>query len=478
MNLALELKKIPDLDLISRVCRRHKTSAWLTGGFLRDIHLKRHKKLIDFDFCIEKNTLKVVNSIARAMSSKVITLDDKFRSYRIVVKNKGFNLNYDFNSLRAKDIITDLSLRDFSINSLAVEITKPGKFLIDAWSALEAIKKRTVKVIRPQVISIDPLRIIRGFVFSCILGFKIDKATLKLISTRRKMLKNVAGERIAQELFKIFDSDDSFETIKLMDECMVLQEIIPLIKQMRSVTQGSYHHLDVWGHSLETLKQFEVIYRKKIIPNPELKSYFEQEVAQNRSRKQVIKLACLLHDIGKPKAKRKLKKRTIFYEHEKIGRGLAEKICVRLKLSARETDVIKKLIFWHLRPGYLADQITPSKKAVYHFFRDTQDEGITVIILSLSDWRATRGPLTNSRKRLRHEKIMLKLIDDFLKEKKRKPLPKLLDGYDIMKKFKLSSGPLIGEMLKKVREEQCLGRISSREEAFQISKTVLKLNKK
>ena len=84
---------------------------------------------------------------------------------------------------------------------------------------------------------------------------------------------------------------------------------------------------------------------------------------------------------------------------------MAEEVAQNLRLSLREREVLKKLIFWHLRPGYLADQITPSHRAIYRFFRDTKPEGVGVILLSLADWRATRGPLTNAKKRRRHEKI-------------------------------------------------------------------------
>jgi poly(A) polymerase len=187
---------------------------------------------------------------------------------------------------------------------------------------------------------------------------------------------------------------------------------------------------------------------------------------------QIIKLACLLHDIGKPIAKNKKGNRTIFHTHERIGMDLAENISIKLKLSQKEKEVLKKLIFWHLRPGYLADQETPTKRAIYHFFRDTQEEGVAVILVSLSDWRATRGPLTNLKKRKKHERVMFKLINHYLEEKKKKPLPKIIDGYWLMKKFNLKPSVLIGEILRKVKEEQVLGKVKTKADAYRIAKRI------
>ncbi|MFA5008542.1 MAG: HD domain-containing protein [Candidatus Omnitrophota bacterium] len=304
-------------------------------------------------------------------------------------------------------------------------------------------------------------------------GFKIDKNTQKAFVRYKKLLKNISGERINEELFKIFANCHSYDAIKRMEELKIIDEIIPQISKTRNVYQGGFHHLDVWKHSLEALREFELLYRKYIIHKKEILAYLNEPLAENRTRAQIIKIACLLHDIGKPIAKNRKGNRTIFHMHEKIGMNLAENIAKKIKLSLREKDVLKKLIFWHLRPGYLADQAPPTKRAIYHFFRDTQEEGVSVILVSLSDWRATRGPLTNMVKRKRHERIMLKLIDHYFEEKKKKPLPKLVDGYDIMKKFNLTPSALIGEILKKVKEEQALGKVRIKSDAYRVAKHIV-----
>ena len=304
-------------------------------------------------------------------------------------------------------------------------------------------------------------------------GFRIEKNTERAMVKCKGFLKNVSGERINEELFKILACEYSYQAIKKMSDLKIIDEIIPYIDKARGVTQGSYHHLDVWGHSLETLREFEALYRKRLAANKEIRNYLSEELAKERKRLQTLKLACILHDIGKPIAKRKKDKKTIFYSHEKIGRDLVDEIALSLRLSLCEKEVLKKLIFWHLRPGFLADQVNPSQRAIYRFFRDAESEGIGVIVLSISDWRATRGPLTDITNRPKHERFMFKLIGHYFEEKNKKPLAKLVDGFDIMRQFHLFPSPLIGNILKKVREEQALGKVKTKSDAYAVAQRLL-----
>ncbi|MDD4954986.1 MAG: HD domain-containing protein [Candidatus Omnitrophica bacterium] len=474
MNYKIISKKIPYFNLIGAISAKRKVNVWLVGGVLRDLFLGKKKDLIDFDFCVEKNVLGVVRDFSKRISSKFIVLDEKEGSYRVILKKHSKIYTYDFTLMRGKDFNEDLYLRDFTINMLAVNVSGKNNSVIDLFHSAKDIKNKLIRSANEDVLRQDALRILRGFAFMVNYGFKIDKNTQKAFVKYKKLLKNISGERINEELFKIFSNSHSYDAIKRMEELRVLDEVIPQITKMRNVYQGGFHHLDVWRHSLEALREFEALYRKYIVHKKEILAYLNEPLAEGRTRAQIIKLACLLHDIGKPIAKNRKGNRTIFHMHEKIGMNIAENIAKKIKLSLREKDVLKKLIFWHLRPGYLADQAPPTKRAIYHFFRDTGEEGVSVILLSLSDWRATRGPLTNMIKRKRHERIMLGLIDHYFEEKKKKPLPKLIDGYDVMKKFNLKPSALVGEILKKVKEEQVLGKITTKSGAYAVAQKLIK----
>jgi len=478
MTLKKALNNIPYLECLSRISKESDIRLWLVGGFLRDVFLRKKKELLDFDFCVERKTFSFVHTFRKYVKAKAIVLDEKQKSYRVIVKRKGKVYTYDFTQLRGKDLREDLLLRDFTINTLAVDIsTYPESRIIDLWGAKKDLLHKCIRALSEKVIVDDPLRILRAFSLSGAYGFKIDKNTEKFLVKHKALLKRVSKERINEELFKILSLPSSYPTIKMMSQLRIIDEIIPYITVQRNVFQGDYHHLDVWGHALETLLRFELMLKNRISKDKKLFDYLYAPITSKHRLVDIIKLACLLHDAGKPFAKKIKDKKTIFHTHEKIGRDLMEDVYRRLKLSQKEKEVLKRLIFWHLRPGYLADQCYPSKRAVYRFFRDTASEGVAVILLSLADWRATRGPLTDSKKRRRHERIMFKLIDYYFKEKNKKPLPKLIDGFDIMRRFKLGPSPIIGKILGKVKEEQALGKVRTRQEALRLARRMVESKK-
>lgn len=474
MRLKNILKKIPYISCISIIAKRKRIAVYLVGGVLRAVFLRKNKELLDFDFCVEKNTLELVKEFKRETRAKLIVLDEKQQSFRLIIKKYNKIYTYDFTCLRGFDLEGDLSRRDFTINTLAVDLTSLQEpKLLDLLGARTDLEKKCIRVISENVLEDDPLRILRAFSFSASLQFKIEKCTEKLLKKHRLLLENVSGERVNEEFFKILDSENSFKIIKKMSQLHIIDVVLPYVTQQRGVSQGPYHHLDVWEHSLETLLKFELLIRRKLSKNAEIASYLNRFITGKHKLIHILKLACLLHDAGKPFAKKEKDKKTIFHTHEKIGAEFMEDVYAKLKLSFKEKEILKKLIFWHLRPGYLADQERPSRRTVYRFFRDAGQEGVAVILLSLADWRATRGPLTDSRKRIRHEKVMLNLISYYFREREKRPLPRLIDGFDIMKRFKLNPSPLLGRILKRLKEEQALGKISTKREAYRLAEKVI-----
>ncbi len=472
MNISLSLKRIPYCKLISQIANHKKINIWLVGGFLRDAYLKVDKHLTDFDFCIEKKASSFAGEFARKINAKYIVLDKQNQSFRVILKKRKIIYTYDFTLIRGKTISDDLSLRDFSINSLAVDLRAKRKKIIDYWGARKDLNRKLLITTRKEAILHDPLRILRGFSIFANYGFRIEAKTLEAMKRYKKMINDVSPERITEELFKILRSVDSFKAIKLMDETRIIDEFIPAITKARGLSQGDYHHLDVWSHSLETLKKFELLYRKQKLKNSKIFSYLEEKISSGRRRVQIIKLACILHDIGKPSAKKNVKGKMVFYSHEKIGRDLSEEIADSLKFASKEKELLKKLVFWHLRPGYLAGQTPLTSRAVYRFFRDTQNEGISVVLLSLSDWRATRGPLITEQRRKKYERVMINLAEMYFSLQKQTSLKKIIDGHWLMKKLKIESGPLVGKILKAVQEEQALGIVSNKKDVYKIARTI------
>jgi tRNA nucleotidyltransferase/poly(A) polymerase len=174
---------------------------------------------------------------------------------------------------------------------------------------------------------------------------------------------------------------------------------------------------------------------------------------------------------------RREKRKIIFHGHERIGLGLARVICRRLKLANDETRSLERIVLWHLRPGYLANNGHPTERAIFRYFRDAGSDALAVLLLSLADQRATKGPLTTAPSRVRHEKTVKALIRRLLNQNKEKKPAPFLNGNDVMRKFKLTPGPLIGKILLRLEEAQAIGKIKNKSAAFKLAATLIKRKK-
>jgi len=480
--LKFNLKEKNVLKPIYNFAKSRKVKLYLVGGALRDLFLERVKDNPDFDFCLKSGALKFGALLAARLKCAFVLLDQEHASCRLVKRIDHKLYTFDLSDFRANTLEKDLLHRDFTINSMALsleDVFKPqplDSLIIDPYSGREDLKRGMIKVAGPGSFKEDPLRILRAFSFSCMFGFSLDKETLRLAKKEKSKILNVSSERIREELFKILDSSVSYACLVNLDKLKILEIIFPEIKPMRRIGQGPYHHLDVWQHTLETLNQFELVIKwaKK---NPWIDDYLKKEVAGFRKMSSLLKLACILHDVGKPKALRREKGKIIFHGHERIGLGLTRIISRRLKLSNEETRALEKIVLWHLRPGYLADNPRPSARAIFRYFRDTGDCALAVLLLSLADQRATKGPLTTAVSRLRHEKIVRSLIHKLLKQKEEKKLIRFLNGNDLMRKFKLPASPLIGSLLEELEEAQAIGKVKNKLEAWRLASKLVKSQK-
>jgi len=472
MNTYLKLpveNKVMLKEVYSLAKSRH-LKLFLVGGVLRDHILGRQKKNPDFDFTLKSDSLKFGKLLAIKMKAGFVILDKERYACRVVKKSEGRFYTFDFTDYRGKTLEEDLLHRDFTINSMALALENvfvdqnPYNHLIDFYGARVDLKAKVIRVVNSKSFQEDPLRILRAFSFSSLLGFEIEKNTLKLAKLEKSKIAKVSFERIRDELFKIFDSDKSASCFTLLDKLKILECIFPEINKMRKIGQGPYHHLDVWQHTLETMRQLENLLL--LIKDKEIQEYLDEVISADRQRRQLLKLGAFLHDFGKPKTLRREKGRTTFHGHERVGLDLAENIARRLKLSNDEVYSLHKMVLWHLRPGYLADSQRPSARAKFRYFRDTAKEALSILILSLADQRATKGPLTTSKARQQHETVVASLIKEYLSKNKEVKKARLINGNIIMKKFGLDPSPLVGKVLSEIEELQAIGKIKTSREAL------------
>jgi poly(A) polymerase len=466
------------LGSVYNFAKANKVKLYLVGGALRDLILREKKETLDFDFCLRRGALNFGRKLAKNLKAAFVVLDEGHAACRLVKKIRGQTYTFDLSDFRAETLEKDLLRRDFTINSLALQlkdifIAKDlSSLIIDPYSGRSDLRRKVIKATGRNSFKEDPLRILRAFSFSCILKFSLDRETLRLAKKERDKIRLVSIERIREELFKILDSPAAYTSLAALDKLRILEIIFPEIKPMRGIGQGSYHHLDVWQHSLETLYQFELIL--KSIKSEEINNYLKSENSGLHKKLSLLKLACILHDVGKPKALRREKGKIIFHGHERIGLGMVRDICRRLRLSNEECRCLERIVLWHLRPGYLADNQQLTKRAIFRYFRDTAEDALGVLLLSLADQRATKGPLTTEFSRLRHERLVRILIRKLLKKNNQTKPPRLVNGHDIMNKFKLPPSVLVGKVLDELEEAQAIGKIKDRPGALALAAKIIK----
>ena len=322
-----------------------------------------------------------------------------------------------------KTIEEDLSRRDFTINAIALGLAQE---IIDPFGGREDIKNKVVQTVgNPEErFNEDALRLLRAIRFANQLKFKIEEKTWKAIVKNALHITKISAERVRAELLKILSTDQAYEGILLLDQAGMLGMIIPELSEGKGVSQvrpGRHHKTDVFTHNILSLKH---------TPSPD----------------PIIKLATLLHDVGKPRVAGKDKEgHVIFYNHEVKGAQMAREIAQRLRFSNKQKDKIVNLIRWHM---FTVDEhITDS--AVRRFIRRVGVENVADMMdLRIGD-RLGGGTQTAESWRLKKfkERVASELNPPFTIN------DMAVDGNDVMREFKIRPGPKVGELLKKLFEE-------------------------
>lgn len=459
---------------IERIVKKYNVKAFLVGGAIRDYLMDR--PCVDFDFAVEKQAIKIAKVFAKKIKGAFVLLDEEHHCARVARKEKDKIFTFDFADFRAKDLKGDLSCRDFTINAICVDLkillSSKGidQSLIDPFGGQKDLRHKKIKMTSAKAFVHDPLRLIRGFSLEALLGFVMDSPTLKQVKKDRDLLNHSARERVRDEFFKILSSKNAFKVLKKMDRVHILENAIPQVTSMFHLRQaGGYHHLSLWPHSLETVRQIEKI-SEEFGCDQKIRSYLDESLAFGRSRLAVLKLGALFHDIGKPQTYRRDKGKISFHGHEHAGRYMIRDIAKFLKLSTRERLALEMWTLHHLRPGYLSNFKNPTPKAIFRYFRDTKEEAVGILLLSLADQRSTRGPLTTQKDLEHHEKIIRDLIQIYYcKTEQKKPL-RLITGDDLIRSMKLKPGPLFKKILLSVEEAHALGKIKTKKQALELAR--------
>ncbi|MFA5127904.1 MAG: CCA tRNA nucleotidyltransferase [Patescibacteria group bacterium] len=441
--------------IINDVSDKNKLPIYIVGGFVRDYLLGTDEK-IDFDFVVEGSGLafaKLFDEELKQEGSLVEFPDFDTARYilgegdsAVVLEFAGARHEaYDKSSrkpvVKSATLQDDLSRRDFTVNSMALPVSvfaksnKPTptvlkKNLIDPFDGRKDLKNKLLRTpLEPdKTFSDDPLRMMRAVRFAAQLGFGIDVAALTSIHKNRERLKIISSERVQEELIKMMKCGEPSIGLILMFQTGLLDIVLPEVSALDGVEE-------VYGHQHKN----NLVHTFKVVDN-----------ISARSTNPMLRLAGLLHDIGKTSTKKFVPKiGWTFYQHEHVGRKMAKTIARRLHFSNEHSEYLCKLVRWHQQPISLMDEgITDS--AVRRLIVNLGEELNDLLILGRSD--ITTGNPLKKEKRLKNYDHLEQRISEVIDKDKLRAFQSPVRGEDIMKLCGLKPGPTVGKIKKAIEE--------------------------
>jgi len=474
------------LAKIDKFLADENIQSYLVGGFIRDALLGRDTA--DIDIALVADSLKIAPRIAVALGGRYVLLDKVNGIGRIVLLNEEASLAkgqryLDFSTV--KDTIEeDLARRDFTIDAMAFDLRQLVKDsadvqLIDPFNGQGDLQRGVIRAVTDAAFESDPARLLRAVRLAAELNFTIDAETETLIRRYHHLAANIAGERVREELLRLLAISQAKQLFLYLEELGLLTVLIPELAQAKGINQPKEHFWDVFNHSIQTVAATDFLLRqgdwqyssKEILAvapwSAVLAEHFDKEVGKGSNRRQLLKLAALLHDIAKPQTKAiDNSGRVRFLGHASEGAAMTVDILERLRFSGKEIKLVETMARHHLRPGQMAHDELPSHRAIYRYFRDTGDTGIDILFLSLADHLATRGAHLNLAQWQKHAQLVEYVLAQRFEQEDLVIPPKLVDGHDLINIFGLGPGPKIGEILEAMHEAQATEELTTREEAL------------
>ena len=433
---------------IGMIADKMKLSAYLVGGFVRDLILGKKNK--DIDIVVVGDGLSFADEISDTLELYPVVKYKEFGTAMIPIPNMELEIVsarkevYQVDSRNPKVEFTnldeDLKRRDFTINTMALSINKDSYLeFIDPFGGIKDLDaQRIITPLNPkETFFEDPLRMLRAIRFASQLQFSIDKATFSAIQEHADRLSIISRERIRDEFQKIILSPNPSFGLMLLEESGLMKEIFPELIKLKGVdSQDGFKHKDVYLHTL------------KVLDNVAL-------VSNNLN----LRYAALYHDIAKPRTKRYLNGiGWTFHGHEELGARQFEKIGRKLRLSQKDIKIISNLIRLHLRPIAIAkDEVTDS--AVRRLIVDAGEELNSLMVLCRAD--------ITSKNKIRVQRYMknFELVEERIVEVEEKDALRAFqspfNGKEIMEMFELEPGPKVGEIKHFIEEAILEGEIAN-----------------
>jgi len=415
------------------------------GGPVRDAFLGRDTHDLDFTTdATPEQVLEIVKPIARAhwdIGRAFGTIGAQIGGETVEITTYRTD-SYDGQSRKpevvfGRSLEEDLLRRDFTVNALALRL--PEVKLVDPSGGIDDLLAGRLRTPISPAVSFgdDPLRMMRAARFTATLGFTLDDDAVTAMESMAESIRHISAERVSEELTKLLLSDTPRRGLELLVDSGLAAIVLPELPALRLEIDEHHHHKDVYQHTLTVLDQ-AIDYEKKraTLDSPDL----------------ILRLAALLHDIGKP-ATRKLEPggAVSFYHHDVVGAKLARKRLRALRFDNDTINAVAQLIDLHLRFfGYTEGAWTDS--AVRRYVRDAGDQLERLHILTRSDV-TTRNRRKSDRLGFAYDDLEQRIAVLAEQEEMAAVRPDL-NGEQIMAVLGLTPGREVGEAYRFLLEQR------------------------
>lgn len=454
--------KIKD-DLIIKEIIKYSPNieVYCVGGIIRDIFLNREN--FDKDLIVKGIDAKdYALNLSEKLDATFIPLDETNNIYRLVLKDKKNFI--DITNVLNNSIEDDLKRRDFTINSIAINLKTFE--ITDINYGLKDLKNKKIRMIEEKNFKEDPLRLLRAYRFQAVTDFDIDSKTEHTIKKYEDLIDKPAKERINYELMKLFNGEYTVKALLNMEKTGILYKILPIYLDVKKVPPNTHHHLDLIHHLIETVNQIQNFYK---ISKPEIKNHLDTTDFGGFSRLSHLKLAGFMHDIGKYSCWtiEEDTGRHRFIKHDDIGAKMAVPILKNLKFSKKQIEYITKMIKHHIYPSHVISSEVVTDKIKMRYIRKMEDDVIDNIILAMSDRLSARGKAVTDEMVKNNITGLTNLLNFYLDVKDTlEPLPKLLTGNEIMEILHIKPSKELGNIIAMIEEAQLNGEINTKEDAL------------
>ena len=255
MNIQTIIDKIKCDEILNNLTSFFDNEIYLVGGAVRDF--LSDNEIFDRDLIVTDEDAGVfARKVADFFGGVFIPLDEENKIYRVVLSDKQ---NYlDITNPAGSSLVKDLTRRDLTINAVAINI-RSGE-IVDLFGGIEDFQNRIIRGICDENFIDDPLRMLRIFRFHSVLGFDIDDSLVSVVRNNSELVLKPAKERVEYELMKLFNGLYVPQALLKMDESQVLELLFPFVRELKRVPPNAHHHLDLFNHSIETIRQLDILF--------------------------------------------------------------------------------------------------------------------------------------------------------------------------------------------------------------------------